>query len=251
MPRDYVTKILKARVYDVARETPLELAPKLSARLGGEVWLKREDLQPVFSFKLRGGLQQARLAHRGGALARGHRVLGRQPRARGGAGRAPTRRPRPHRHAGDGAAHQGRGGRTARGGGGARRRVLRRREGAGRCAGRGARDGLHPAVRRRARHRRPGHRGDGDRAPARGPLRRDLRRGRRGRAHRGDLRLRQGAVAAHEGHRRRALRHADPLFGPRGRGAGSPWRAWGASPTGGGGEADRGRAVPHRARMRG
>ena len=54
MPRDYVTKILKARVYDVARETPLELAPKLSARLGGEVWLKREDLQPVFSFKLRG-----------------------------------------------------------------------------------------------------------------------------------------------------------------------------------------------------
>ena len=54
MPRDYVTKILKARVYDVARETPLELAPKLSARLGSEVWLKREDLQPVFSFKLRG-----------------------------------------------------------------------------------------------------------------------------------------------------------------------------------------------------
>ena len=54
MPRDYVTKILKARVYDVARETPLELAPKLSSRLGSEVWLKREDLQPVFSFKLRG-----------------------------------------------------------------------------------------------------------------------------------------------------------------------------------------------------
>ena len=54
MSRDYVTKILKARVYDVARETPLELAPKLSARIGGEVWLKREDLQPVFSFKLRG-----------------------------------------------------------------------------------------------------------------------------------------------------------------------------------------------------
>ena len=52
--RDYVTKILKARVYDVAHETPLERAPKLSARLGGEVWLKREDLQPIFSFKLRG-----------------------------------------------------------------------------------------------------------------------------------------------------------------------------------------------------
>ena len=54
MPRDYVTKILQARVYDVARETPLDLAPKLSARLGCEVWLKREDLQPVFSFKVRG-----------------------------------------------------------------------------------------------------------------------------------------------------------------------------------------------------
>ena len=54
MPADYVTKILKARVYEVARETPLELAPKLSGRLGSEVWLKREDLQPVFSFKLRG-----------------------------------------------------------------------------------------------------------------------------------------------------------------------------------------------------
>ena len=54
MPRDYVTKILKARVYEVARETPLELAPKLSSRLGSEVWLKREDLQPVFSFKIRG-----------------------------------------------------------------------------------------------------------------------------------------------------------------------------------------------------
>ena len=54
MSRDYVTKILKARVYDVARETPLERAPKLSSRLGCEIWLKREDLQPVFSFKLRG-----------------------------------------------------------------------------------------------------------------------------------------------------------------------------------------------------
>ena len=54
MPRDYVTNILKARVYEVARETPLERAPKLSARLGNEVWLKREDLQPIFTFKLRG-----------------------------------------------------------------------------------------------------------------------------------------------------------------------------------------------------
>jgi threonine dehydratase len=46
--------ILKSRVYDVARETPLDLAPRLSRRLANEVLLKREDLQPVFSFKLRG-----------------------------------------------------------------------------------------------------------------------------------------------------------------------------------------------------
>jgi len=51
---DYLTKILNAQVYDVAVESPLELAPNLSARLGHQVWLKREDLQPVFSFKLRG-----------------------------------------------------------------------------------------------------------------------------------------------------------------------------------------------------
>ncbi|MEO8203404.1 MAG: threonine ammonia-lyase, biosynthetic [Betaproteobacteria bacterium] len=54
MPRDYLQKILTARVYDVAIETPLELAPNLSARLGNRVLLKREDMQPVFSFKLRG-----------------------------------------------------------------------------------------------------------------------------------------------------------------------------------------------------
>ena len=46
--------VLKSRVYDVARETALDPAPRLSARLGNEVLLKREDLQPVFSFKIRG-----------------------------------------------------------------------------------------------------------------------------------------------------------------------------------------------------
>ncbi|KVE23952.1 hypothetical protein WS67_22400, partial [Burkholderia singularis] len=51
---DYLTSILNARVYDVARETELERARNLSARLGNDVWLKREDNQPVFSFKLRG-----------------------------------------------------------------------------------------------------------------------------------------------------------------------------------------------------
>jgi len=54
MPREYVERILRARVYDVARETPLDESPRLSRRLGNRVLLKREDLQPVFSFKLRG-----------------------------------------------------------------------------------------------------------------------------------------------------------------------------------------------------
>ena len=54
MTYPYLEKILTARVYDVARETPLEPMPTLSQRLGSSVWLKREDLQPVFSFKLRG-----------------------------------------------------------------------------------------------------------------------------------------------------------------------------------------------------
>jgi len=54
MQENYVEKILKAKVYDVATETPLEAAPRLSRRLGNAVWFKREDLQPVFSFKIRG-----------------------------------------------------------------------------------------------------------------------------------------------------------------------------------------------------
>jgi threonine dehydratase len=51
---DYLQKILTARVYDVAQETPLEVAEGLSERLSNTVLLKREDSQPVFSFKLRG-----------------------------------------------------------------------------------------------------------------------------------------------------------------------------------------------------
>jgi threonine dehydratase len=54
MPRDYVERILKARVYDIARESPLDPAPRLSRRLDNTVLLKREDLQQVFSFKVRG-----------------------------------------------------------------------------------------------------------------------------------------------------------------------------------------------------
>ena len=51
---DYIALIDDASVYDVASETPLELASNLSARLGNRIFMKREDLQPVFSFKIRG-----------------------------------------------------------------------------------------------------------------------------------------------------------------------------------------------------
>ena len=54
MLESYVKKILASRVYDLAIETPLTPAPLLSKRLGADVMLKREDLQPVFSFKIRG-----------------------------------------------------------------------------------------------------------------------------------------------------------------------------------------------------
>ncbi|MBI5898020.1 MAG: threonine ammonia-lyase, biosynthetic [Rhodocyclales bacterium] len=58
---DYLEKILNARVYDVAIETPLEVAPILSARSGNRILFKREDMQPVFSFKLRGAYNK--IAH--------------------------------------------------------------------------------------------------------------------------------------------------------------------------------------------
>ncbi len=54
MHPDYLEKVLNAQVYDVAIETPLELASSLSARVGNKILLKREDMQPVFSFKIRG-----------------------------------------------------------------------------------------------------------------------------------------------------------------------------------------------------
>lgn len=54
MKNDYLERILTARVYDVAVETPLEIASNLSARLHNQLLLKREDMQPVFSFKVRG-----------------------------------------------------------------------------------------------------------------------------------------------------------------------------------------------------
>jgi threonine dehydratase len=68
MQERYIERILRARVYDVAIESPLETAPRLSRRLGNRVLFKREDLQPVFSFKLRGAYNK--LAHLPDEVAR-------------------------------------------------------------------------------------------------------------------------------------------------------------------------------------
>lgn len=54
MKNGYLERILTARVYDVAIETPLERASNLSSRIGNSLWIKREDMQEVFSFKVRG-----------------------------------------------------------------------------------------------------------------------------------------------------------------------------------------------------
>jgi threonine dehydratase len=61
MPNSYIKKILSARVYDVAIETPIDPAPLLSKRFNNHILLKREDLQPVFSFKIRGAYNK--MAH--------------------------------------------------------------------------------------------------------------------------------------------------------------------------------------------
>ena len=61
MPKDYLRKILTAKVYDVARESELQVARHLSTRINNKVLLKREDNQPVFSFKLRGAYNK--MAH--------------------------------------------------------------------------------------------------------------------------------------------------------------------------------------------
>jgi threonine dehydratase len=79
---DYLERILRARVYDVAVQTPLEVAPQLSRRLGNRLLLKREDLQPVFSFKNRGaynkmvGLAPAKLARGVIAASAGNHAQG-------------------------------------------------------------------------------------------------------------------------------------------------------------------------------
>lgn len=58
---DYLRMILTARVYDIIKETPLQEAVNLNTKLGSNIYLKREDLNPVFSFKIRGAYN--RMAH--------------------------------------------------------------------------------------------------------------------------------------------------------------------------------------------
>ena len=136
----FLHSVLTSRVYDVARETPLDPAPRLSRRLGHQVLLKREDLQPVFSFKLRGAYNK--IAHLAAAeRARGVITASAGNHAQGVALSArAARHPRGDRDAADDARDQGRGRARDGGGGRARGRLLLGRAGA----------------RRRARRARPG-----------------------------------------------------------------------------------------------
>ncbi len=206
MQESYIERILKARVYDVAIETPLEAAPRLSRRIGNRVLFKREDLQPVFSFKLRGAYNKIShlsetVAKRGVICASaGNHAQGvaLSARRRGHHGR--------DRDAADHAEHQGAGcARPRRRGGAARRRFrprLRIRDRAGARTG----PDVHPPVRRPGRDRRAGHDRHGDPAPALGRARRHLRADRRRRPHRRDRGLREVAVSADPHRRRRARR---------------------------------------------
>lgn len=86
---DYLKRILRAPVYDIAQRTPLHHARRLSTQLGPEIWLKREDLQSIFSFKIRGAyccmkqldaaaLQQGVIAVSAGNHAQGVALAARQ-----------------------------------------------------------------------------------------------------------------------------------------------------------------------------
>ena len=88
MHPDYLEKVLNAQVYDVASETPLDLAGNLSARVGNKISLKREDMQPVFSFKLRGAYNKMV------RLTEAQRQRGRHPRHLRDAGHQGRCRPR-------------------------------------------------------------------------------------------------------------------------------------------------------------
>ena len=170
---DYLEAVLNANVYDVAIETPLQEAPLLSQRLGNRLLLKREDLQPVFSFKLRGAYNKMSRLLGGRAAARRRRRVGRQPRAGRRARGAAARHRGDDRDAGDDAADQDRLGRRARRDRRARGRLVRRRLRRGDAHRAAPEARVRPPLRRPRRDRRPGHDRDGD--PARSSASRSTR----------------------------------------------------------------------------
>ena len=200
----YVESILAAPVYDVAVETPLQVAPQLSQRLGNRVLLKREDPQPVFSFKIRGAYTRvARLSDEQKArgvitASAGNHAQGLALAAQRLGVRAVIVMPRttPELKVK---------GVLARGGEALlHRRRLPRCAGPCPATGRARRHDLRPTLRRSGRDRRTGHGGDGDPPPAQRPPRRDLRAGRRRQPDRRDRRLRQAPASGYSRDRRRA-----------------------------------------------
>ena len=204
MTDNYIERILRARVYDVAMESPLESAPRLSRRIGNTVLLKREDLQPVFSFKLRGAYNK--IAHLSESVAkRGVICASAGNHAQGVALAAQAaRHPGDHRDAADHAAHQGERGARSRRRGGAARRRLRQRLRARAVHRARAQPRLRASVRRSGRDRRAGHRRHGNPAPVARRSRRHLRAGGRRRPHRRHRRLREVSQPEDQDHRRRA-----------------------------------------------
>ena len=199
----YLRAILTANVYDVAVESALDYAPRLSEKVGAKIHLKREDLQPVKSFKLRGAYNRMAAISPGGAGEGRHLLERRQPRAGRGAGGERAGLRRRDRDAGHDARHQGgrraAAGRHRRAGGGELRRLPGVRQG----ARRDGRAHVRPPVRRPAGGGGAGHGGHGDRAAApRGGGR--VRPGGRRRAHRGHRRVRQEHPPGRQGDRRRA-----------------------------------------------
>ena len=199
--------VLTSRVYDVARETPLDRAPAPLAPSGQRVLLKREDLQPVFSFKLRGALQQDRAPHGRAARPRGDLRASAGNHAQGVAFSARAARPAGgDRDAADDARDQGR--RSARAGGRGRARRRQLRGGAEPLPRAGPGDG--PRLRaslRRSRWSSPDRARSARRSSASPTAAsRGVRRGGRRGSHRRGGRLHQGADAPREDHRGGAVR---------------------------------------------
>lgn len=81
---DYLRSILSSNIYDLAQVTPLQKMEKLSERLGNSIFIKREDRQPVHSFKLRGAFAMISKFIQSTKRGWSHCGFSRQPRTRGG-----------------------------------------------------------------------------------------------------------------------------------------------------------------------